>query len=126
MNATRALAVTLLLLLLGPTDVARAASMFAGPLFPTGDDTCECEIVNVTTTAKNVQILAIDATGAILSDTGVMSLPAGHAVGAISGSSGQQYCKFVNASATNFRASIACFFTGITSAGSDFVALPAR
>jgi hypothetical protein len=125
MNATRAL-VTALLLLLPLTDVARAANMFAGPLFPTGDDTCECEIVNVTATAKNVQIQAIDGTGAILTDTGVMSLAAGQAVAAISGSNGQQYCKFINASATNFRASIACFFSGPTSAGSDFVALPAR
>jgi len=125
MKATTALLGTLVLLF-APLDVARAANMFAGPLFPVGDDTCECEIVNVTTTAKNVQILAISSGGTVLSDTGVMSLPPGQAVAAVSGASGQQYCKFVNASSLNFRASIACFFTGATSAGSDFVALPAR
>jgi hypothetical protein len=125
MNTTAVLLVTLVLLL-GPADVARATNMFAGPLFTVGDDTCECEIVNVTTAAKNVQVIALDSAGEVLSDTGVFSLPAGQAVALITGSSGQQYCKFVNASPTNFRASIACFFSGATSAGSDFIALPAR
>jgi hypothetical protein len=76
--------------------------------------------------AKNVQILVISATGTVLGDTGVFSLPGGQAAAAVSGSNGQQYCKFVNASAACFRASIACFLSGPTSAGSDFVALPAR
>lgn len=124
MKVTAALVGTLLLL--APTDVARAANMFAGPLFPAGDDTCECEIVNVTTAAKNVQILVIASTGTVLGDRGVFSLPAGQAAALISFSNGLQYCKFVNASASNFRASIACFPSGPTSAGSDFVALPAR
>ena len=124
MKVTAALVGTLLFL--APTDVARAANMFAGPLFPTGNDTCECEIVNVTTTAKNVQILMISGTGTVLSDSGIINLPGGHAAASISGSNGLQYCKFVNASPTSFRASIACFLSGPTSAGSDFVALPAR
>lgn len=125
MKVTTALVGTLLFL--AATDVARAASMFAGPLFPTGDDTCECEIVNVSTTAKNVQIQVISGTGAILSDTGVFSLPAGQAAAGTSPSSNTlQYCKFVNASATSFRASMGLFRSGPTSAGSDFVALPAR
>jgi hypothetical protein len=109
------------------TDVARAASMFAGPLFPTGNDTCECEIVNVSTAARNVRIQVISGTGTVLSDTGVFSLPPGQAAAGISSSSNQlQYCKFVDASATSFRASMGCFLSGPTSAGSDFVALPAR
>ena len=125
MRATALLVGTLLFL--AANDAAHAASMFAGPLFPTGDDTCECEIVNVSTTAKSVQIQVISGTGTVLSDTGVFSLPAGQAAAGISSSSNQlQYCKFVNASATNFRASMACFLSGATSAGSDFVALPAR
>ena len=124
MKVTTALVGTLLFL--APTHVARAANMFAGPLIPVGDDTCECEIVNVTTAAKTVQILVIDGSGKVLSNSGVFSLPAGHAVAQISGANGLQYCKFVNASEANFRASIACFFSGPTSAGSDFVAMPAR
>jgi hypothetical protein len=125
MKMTAALVGTLLFLV--ATDVARAADMFAGPLFPTGNDTCECEIVNVSTTAKNVHIQVISGTGTVLSDTGVFSLPAGQAAAAISSTSNQlQYCKFINALASNFRASMACFLSGPTSAGSDFVALPAR
>src|SRR5215472_13717542 len=95
------------LLFLAANDVAHAANMFAGPLFPTGDDTCECEIVNVSTTAKSIQIQVISGTGTVLSDTGVFNLAAGQAAAEISSSSNQlQYCKFVNASATSFRASI--------------------
>jgi|SRR5215831_15208113 len=124
MKLTAALAGTLLLLT--PAGVARAANMFAGPLFPTGDDNCECEIVNVTTSAKNIQIVMIGGDGTVLADTGVISVPAGHTATLISGHNGSQYCKFVNASPTSFRASIACFLAGATGAGSDFVALPAR
>ena len=125
MKRTAALIGTLLSLASPP--VVHAASMFAGPLFPTGDDACECEIVNVTTSAKSVQIQVISATGTVLTDTGVFTLAAGHAAAGISPTSNQQqYCKFVNASPTSFRASMACFLSGPTSAGSDFVALPAR
>ena len=124
MKATAALLGTLLVL--APTDVARAVNMFAGPLFMTGDDICECEIVNVTTTAKTVQVQAIGANGTVLADSMVMNLPGGQAAALPSGTTGLQYCKFINASPTNFRASIGCFFSGATSAGSDFVTLPAR
>jgi hypothetical protein len=125
MKRTAALIGTLLSLASPP--VARAASMFAGPLFPTGNDTCECEIVNVTTSPKSVQIQVISATGTVLTDTGVFTLGAGQAAAGVSPTSNQQqYCKFVNASPTSFRASMACFLSGPTSAGSDFVALPAR
>jgi hypothetical protein len=125
MKLTTALVGTLLFF--ATTDIARAANMFAGPLFPAGSDTCECEIVNVSTTARSVQIQVLSGSGAVLSDSGVFSLPAGQAVAGIAPSSNSlQYCKFINASPTNFRASIACFFSGPTSAGSDFVALPAR
>jgi hypothetical protein len=114
------------LVLVAGTGIARAANMFAGPLIAAGNDACECEILNVTATPKNVQIAVIDGTGQVLGQSPVFSLPAGHAASIISGSSGMQYCKFVNASELNFRASIACFPSGATSAGSDFVALPAR
>lgn len=124
MKLTAALLGSLMLLVI--PEAARAANMFAGPLFPAGNDTCECEIVNVTASPKNVQILMISGTGTVLANTGVVTVPAGHTATAVSGANGSQYCKFVNVSELNFRASIACFLSGPTSAGSDFVALPAR
>jgi hypothetical protein len=114
------------LLLLASSGMARAANMFAGPLFPAGGDVCECEIVNVTASAKNVQIQIFDKLGSVIGDSGTLSLPPGQIASIISGVNGPQYCKFVGASEGNFRASIACFPSGDTSAGSDFVALPAR
>ena len=106
------------------TGPAQAANMYAGPLFPTGNDRCECEIANITTSAKTVQVVVIDDNGVVIGSEGPVSVPGGHVfVQSGSGFSTPQYCKFVNASPTFFRASIACFGTPDAS---DNVALPAQ
>ena len=109
------------MLVFGLTGVAHAANMIAGPLFPNGTtDSCACEIVNVSTSTRTVDIQALNKGGVII-DHRVSSLAAGAGDAVSSGVPGFQYCKFINASPTFFRATISCVFNG-----TDVVALPAR
>ena len=110
------------MLVLGVAGMAHAASMFAGPLFPNGaSDSCSCDAVNVSGSPKTIEIQVLDKAGASLNTSGMIAIPAGGARSVSSGTAGLQYCKFVNASATNFRAAITCRFDG-----TEVVAMPAR
>ena len=105
---------------------AAAANMIAGPIEPSiiSTDNAVCEIVNVTTLDRTIQMQAISGSGAILNDSGPFTLPAGHAAALVSGAAGTQYCKFIGAAPAYFRASIAIYNAGTN--GSDRAALPAQ
>jgi hypothetical protein len=109
------------MLVLGPTAVAHATNMVTGPLFPNGAaDSCACEIVNISTGTKIVDIQVLNKGGGIIQHQSSTLAP-GAADTLNSGVAGLQYCKFVNASPVYFRATISCVFNG-----TDVVAQPAR
>jgi hypothetical protein len=110
------------LLVLGSTAVVHAASMVAGPLFPNGvSDSCSCLAVNVTSSARTIDIQVLDKGGLVIASSGPTSIPAGGAEAIHSGVGGAQYCTFVNASSSNFRGTMTCVYNG-----TDVVAVPAR
>jgi hypothetical protein len=112
------------MLVLALTSTAQAVNMFAGPLYPTGADHCECEIVNITAANKTVHIVVLDGAGAQLASLGPFTLRAGYSASVASGASGRQYCKFIGAAPAYFLGTLACFHPSPND--SDFVAVPAR
>jgi len=111
-------------LALALTSPAQAVNMFAGPLYPTGSDHCECEIVNISAVKKTIQVVILDGAGNQLGSFGPTQLAAGSVLSIASNVAGRQYCKFVGASAQYFHAVLACFHPAPND--SDFVAVPAR
>jgi hypothetical protein len=105
-------------LLFGLNGVAHAVTMIAGPL---SGDSCWCYIVNVSTSSKTVEIVGLNKGGIAVADV-TKALGAGVADGVATGTASVQYCKFINASPTNFRAAIQCT-NGTTN---EVFALPAR
>src|SRR5262245_47623316 len=101
------------LMLFGISATTYAATMFAGPLYPNGiSDSCDCQIVNVSSGTKTIEIEVLNKTGGIIVQSGSISLQAGDIYVLSSGTPGAQYCKFINVSPTYFRAMIGCFFNG--------------
>jgi hypothetical protein len=106
--------------LLGLTGVAHATNMFAGPLFPNGaTDGCVCEIVNVSTSSRTLEIQALNKGGVVTATSGTITLAPGVGDALNNPTAGFQYCKFMNASPSYFRATIVCSFDG------SIVAVPA-
>jgi hypothetical protein len=112
------------MLVLALTSNAQAVNMFAGPLYPTGADHGECEIVNITAVTKTVHVVVLDGAGGQLGSIGPTQLRGGYALSVSSGASGRQYCKFIGASPVYFHGTLACFHPSPND--SDFVAVPAR
>ncbi len=101
------------LLVLTPACRGSGVDLFAGPLYGTSGDACQCELVNITTSTKtNLKVELLNYDGSVASSSALFSLPAGHVVSVGSPTSfltSPVYCKFTNASPTNFRASIGCY-----------------
>jgi hypothetical protein len=96
-------------LILGLTGMAHAANMVAGPLSTSTG--CSCLIVNVTNSPKTIHVQLLDKSGTVVpnGETGPELLPAGDIGGVTAAGVGNvHYCKFINAGATNFRASMIC------------------
>lgn len=110
------------LLIVGSTGAAEAASMVAGPLFPNGvSDTCSCLAVNVSGGTRTIDVQVVDKTGTVLNSSSPVALDAGEATSVNSTTGGLLYCRFVNASSGSFRATMTCYYNG-----TEVVAVPAR
>jgi hypothetical protein len=109
-------------LVFGLTGMAQAGTLIAGPLSPGGfaGDGCVCEIANVSTGDKAIVIQTVNKGGVIV-DTKSTTIPAGATDALTSTVASLQYCKFLNTSATYFRATMTC-----TSNGAPVMTLPAR
>jgi len=105
------------MLFFGLNGVAHAVNMIAGPL---SGDSCSCFIVNVSSSPKQVEIQGLDK-GGNTANSLTKTLNPGAADGIPINSASVQYCKFVNASPTNFRATMQC-----SNGTTGFFALPAR
>jgi hypothetical protein len=105
-------------LFVGLNGAAHAVTMIAGPL---SGDSCSCYIVNVTTSSKTVEIVGLNKGGVAMVDV-TKTLGAAVADGVTIGTASVQYCKFINASPTNFRAAIQC----VNGTTNEMFALPAR
>ena len=115
--------VVALVALLGVSAPAHAVNMFAGPLYATTGDGCECKLINITTAAKTVRVQLIRDDGLVINDSFNVSLGAGRGIVMSGGNPGSQYCKFTNAAPAYFRGTISCFGTPNDS---DTVAVPAQ
>ena len=96
-------------LILGLTGIAHAANMVAGPL--TTSTGCSCLIVNVTNSAKTIHVQLLDKGGTVVpgGELGPELLQAGDINGVTAAGVGNfHYCKFLNAGAGSFRASMIC------------------
>jgi hypothetical protein len=99
------------------------ATMVAGPLFPAFPDVVECELANISAYNRTIRIQILDIDGTIVADSGSIVLRPGHSTYLASTTAGLLHCKFIGATPTYFRGSIATY---TPPGGSDFVALPAQ
>ena len=98
------------LAVLALTTAVYAVDMYTPPLFAEGSDFIECKIANVSAAKHTVQIQLIDQLGAVLKDSGPISLPAGLIAHANLEAPGFAICKFiVGATTTSVRASGSVF-----------------
>jgi hypothetical protein len=106
----------------------QASVRFTPPVFIQTPDQGSCKVVNVTAVTLTVQIQSRDAVGAVLFDTGNISLGSGEVVGSVipSGGIGPGHvsCKFtvVGGSRTDIRGALAVFQQG----ASDKLSVPAE
>jgi hypothetical protein len=90
-----------------------AADLVAGPLSTSNvGDACVCEIVNVASNSRTIEIQTFDKNGTLVDSSGLITLGpgAGHALP--STVSSLQHCRFVRASPGAFRASMTCTRNG--------------
>ena len=95
--------------------VAQAATLYTPPLVPQGGRDLNCNVVNVSATAKTLRIQLLNLSGGIVKDSNDIVLAPGE-VGFdfADGSEGPLYCKFtVNGAKTTVRTSSCVFEAGV-------------
>ena len=101
-------------LVLGLTGAAHAANLVAGPLnTSTG---CSCLIVNVTNGPKTIHVQLLNKGGSRRGGRGTRPGAAGcgrFAAVTAPGDGQAHYCKFINAAAASFRATMICEDTAV-------------
>ena len=101
-------------LVLGLAGAAHAANLVAGPL--NTSTTCSCLIVNVTNGPKTIHIQLLNKGGVVVPGGELLPvlLEAGDVAGVTAPGEGQaHYCKFINAAAASFRATMICEETAV-------------
>jgi hypothetical protein len=101
-------------LVIGLAGAAHGANQVAGPLSTTTG--CSCLIVNVTNSTKVIHVQLLNKGGALVpgGELGPEPLDAGEAHGVTAPGVGNiHYCKFINAAAASFRATMICEGTAV-------------
>jgi hypothetical protein len=101
-------------LVLGLAGASHAANLVAGPLSTSTG--CSCLIVNVTNSPKTIHVQLLHKGGGVVpgGELGPELLDAGEVAGVTAAGLGQvHYCKFINAAAASFRATMICEDTAV-------------